>query len=260
MHAFFDVMMNKVFYILSSLLLLTSCAEQYNIAGNSTLPCLDGKVLYLRVSNDDGQKQQHKKNSVQQETVMICLDSCKVIHGQFRFEGDVDSAMMAMLYTGNDCVMPLVLESGKLNIQVDKATQRVSGSPLNEKLYSFFKKRTRLDREMWELQQATMRMMREGCSPVEIQRKMGKKTKQLAQRTEELETKFVMDNYNNVLGPGYFRLLCSQFPSPIMTDQIRCILKSAPTQFLNDPFVRCYMQQAEMRMSVQSGIESIAEP
>ena len=260
MHAFFDVMMNKVFYILSSLLLLTSCAEQYNIAGNSTLPCLDGKVLYLRVSNDDGQKQQHKKNSVQQETVMICLDSCKVIHGQFRFEGDVDSAMMAMLYTGNDCVMPLVLESGKLNIQVDKATQRVSGSPLNEKLYSFFKKRTRLDHEMWELQQATMRMMREECSPVEIQRKMGKKTKQLAQRTEELETQFVMDNYNNVLGPGYFRLLCSQFPSPIMTDQIRRILKSAPTQFLNDPFVRCYMQQAEMRMAVQSGIESIAEP
>lgn len=242
--------MNKVFYILSSLLLLTSCAEQYNIAGNSSLPCLDGKVLYLRVSNNGKQEQAHKSN-VQQETVMICLDSCTVIHGQFRFEGDIDSTMMAMLYRGNDCVMPIVLESGNLNIQVDNATQRVSGSPLNEKLYSYFKKRTRLDHEIWELQQATMRMMREGNSPIDIQRKLGKKKQQLDRRAEELETKFVMDNYNNVLGPGYFRLLCSQFPSPIMTEQIQRILDSAPANFLNDPFVRYYMQHAKMRMAAQ---------
>ena len=186
--------MDKILFILSSLILFTSCAEQYNIAGNSNIACLDGRMLYLRVSS--AEKGQHK--DIQQTTISVCLDSCKVVHGRFSFEGDVDSARMAMLYTGNQCVMPLVLENGNLNIQVDNALQRVSGGPLNDKLYSFFKKRGRLDNELWELQQLTMRMMREGYSPKEIQQRVGKKSRRLAQKTEELETQFIMENYNNV--------------------------------------------------------------
>ena len=104
--------MDKILFILSSLILFTSCAEQYNIAGNSNIACLDGRMLYLRVSS--AEKGQHK--DIQQTTISVCLDSCKVVHGRFSFEGDVDSARMAMLYTGNQCVMPLVLENGNLNI------------------------------------------------------------------------------------------------------------------------------------------------
>ena len=238
--------MDKILLILSSLLLFTSCAEQYNIAGNSNIACLDGRMLYLRVGTVD--KGGHK--SVQQTSVSICLDSCKVEHGKFSFEGDVDSARMAMLYTGNQCVMPLVLENGRLSIQVDNALQRVSGGPLNEKLYTFFKKRGRLDNELWELQQSMMRMMREGYSPAEVQRRVGKKSRQLAKRTEELETRFIMDNYNNVLGPGFFQLLCSQYPTPIITHQIQRIINAAPAHFLNDPFVNAYVRQAHARAAV----------
>lgn len=248
--------MKKLLPLLLAILLLSSCAEQYNIAGNSNVSCLDGRMLYLRVSSNDDAPHQ----SVQQ-TVSICLDSCKVVHGRFYFEGDVDSAMMAMIYTGNQCVMPLVLENGNLNIQVDNAIQRVSGGPLNDKLYSFFKKRSRLDNELWELQQLTMRMMREGYSPIDIHKKVGKKTERLNKKTEELETHFVMDNYNNVLGPGFFRLLCSQFPFPVMTEQIRGIIENAPSQFLNDPFVRSYVRQAkdihQMQQTIQAGMETL---
>lgn len=240
--------MDKFLLILSSLILFTSCAEQYNIAGNSNIACLDGRMLYLRVSS--AEKGQH--NDIQQSTISICLDSCKVVHGRFSFEGDVDSARMAMLYTGNQCVMPLVLENGNLNIQVDNALQRVSGGPLNDKLYTFFKKRGRLDNELWELQQLTLRMMREGYSPSEIQQRVGKKSRRLAQKTEELETRFIMDNYNNVLGPGFFRLLCSQYPTPVMTGQIQRIVKSATAQFMSDPFVSAYVRQAQMRVAIQT--------
>ena len=240
--------MDKILFILSSLILFTSCAEQYNIAGNSNIACLDGRMLYLRVSS--AEKGQHK--DIQQTTISVCLDSCKVVHGRFSFEGDVDSARMAMLYTGNQCVMPLVLEDGNLNIQVDNALQRVSGGPLNDKLYSFFKKRGRLDNELWELQQLTMRMMREGYSPKEIQQRVGKKSRRLAQKTEELETQFIMENYNNVLGPGFFRLLCSQYPTPVMTEQIQRIVKSATAQFMSDPFVNAYVRQAQMRVAIQT--------
>ncbi|MEE1415596.1 MAG: DUF4369 domain-containing protein [Prevotellamassilia sp.] len=238
--------MNKVLLILSSLLLLTSCAEQYNIAGNSNIPCLDGRMLYLRVSSsDDG-----RIRTIQQ-TVSVCLDSCKVVHGKFNFEGDVDSTMMAMIYTGNQCVMPLVLENGRLSIQVDNATQSVTGGPLNDRLYKFFKKRSRLDNEMWELQRQTMQLMRDGYSPAEVQQRVGKKLSQLNKRTEDLESKFVMDNYDNVLGPGFFRMLCSQYPTPIMTQQISRIVNSAPSRFLNDPFVNAYVRQARARMMMQ---------
>lgn len=246
--AYYQRLMDKLLLILSSLLMLTSCAEQYNIAGNSNIACLDGRMLYLRVSSSADEPVHRNVTQI----VAVCLDSCKVVHGRFNFEGDVDSARMAMLYTGNQCVMPLVLENGKLSIQVDNVTQRVTGGPLNDKLYAFFKKRNRLDNEMWEVQQTTMRLMREGYSPVEIQRRVGKKTKQLAKRTEELETQFVKDNYNNVLGPGFFRLLCSQFPTPVMTEQIQRIVEGAPVHFLSDPFVRAYLQQAQLRMAVQS--------
>lgn len=227
--------------------MLTSCAEQYNIAGNSNIPCLDGRMLYLRVSSSD-----EPNHRMVQQSVSVCLDSCKVVHGRFNFEGDVDSVRMAMLYTGNQCVMPIVLENGNLSIQVDNATQRVSGGPLNDKLYKFFKKRNRLDNEMWELQQLTMRMMREGSNPEEIQHKVGKRLACLQKQTENLETQFVMDNYTNVLGPGFFRLLCSQFPTPIITEQIERIIKKAPSQFLSDPYVNFYLQQAHNRMGANS--------
>ena len=208
--------------------LSTSCTEQYNIAGNSSVPCLDGRMLYLRVNPD----------SCFRETAItsVCVDSCKVVHGRFSFEGNVDSATMAMLYTGTDCVMPLVLENGNLNIQVDNVVQRVSGGPLNE---------------MWELQQKTIRMMREGSSPEDIQRKVGKKAEKLMNQTEELETQFVQDNYDNVLGPGFFMLLCSQYPTPIMTRQISRIVDRAPDNFMRHPFVRRYVHEARSRVSAK---------
>lgn len=233
--------MLRFYLFLSSLLVLTSCAEQYNIAGNSSVPCLDGRMLYLRVSPDGGMQAT--------ETTSVTLDSCKVVHGRFNFVGDVDTVRMAMLFTQNQCVMPLVIENGNLSIQVDNVAQRVSGGPLNDKLYTFFKKRNRLDNEMWELQQRTIRMIRDGKTPEEVQRKVGKKAQQLTRQTEELETQFIKENYDNVLGPGFFMLLCSQFPTPIITEQIESIVSGAPSQFLNDPYVRSYLQQARLRMA-----------
>lgn len=239
--------MYKLFSLISSLLLFTSCAEQYNIAGNSSVPCLDGRVMYLRVAPEDlGQP----TSGVQTATVSI--DSCKVVHGRFSFAGDVDSARMALLYSGSQCVMPVVIENGNLSVQVDNVGQRVSGGPLNDKLYKFFQKKNRLDNEMWELQQRTIRMIRDGESPEHIQKKLGDKATRLAQRAEDLETKFVMDNYNNVLGPGFFMLLCRQYPTPVMTSQIERIAQHAPEQFLNHPFVCNYLRMARARTEAQN--------
>ena len=57
--------MRQFLLLLISSLFLTSCTEQYNIAGNSTVPVLDGRMLYLKVT----------PNGVTSENI----DSCKVI-------------------------------------------------------------------------------------------------------------------------------------------------------------------------------------
>ncbi len=197
------------------------------------MPVLDGQMLYLRVNADT------------EHTSMMCLDSCEVVHGRFNFMGFVDSIVMAELCMGNERVMPLVLENGDLEIHVDHVGQRVSGGPLNERLYTFFKKKNRLENNLWELQQQSIRMMRKGESAEEIHRKISPKRKRISDEIERLETKFIMDNYNNVLGPGFFMLLSNQYSYPVMTNQIRAILQMAPPSFMAHPYVIRYVRSAE---------------
>lgn len=229
--------MTKILSLLLGVLLLASCAEQYNMAGNSSVAYLDGQMLYLRV--DDGRNMKKKKD----------VDSCQVIHGQFSFYGDVDSVMLAQLYMGDESVMPVVIENGNMDVLLDNARQRVSGSPLNDRLYKFLQAKERLDNEMWEIEQSYIRMMRQGLSPLEMSEEIGEKRALLNKKMEALETDFVTSNFNNVLGPGFFMIICSQYPVPIMTEQIKKILKKAPESFKKHPFVSSYIQNATYEMT-----------
>ena len=90
--------MRKLFLLLSSVLILAGCAEQYNIAGSSSVPCLDGRMLYLRVLPSEGVTTTYAATR--------CIDSCMIMHGRFNFEGDMDSAMMAMaMMQGMTCAI-----------------------------------------------------------------------------------------------------------------------------------------------------------
>ena len=153
--------MRQFLLLLISSLFLTSCTEQYNIAGNSTVPVLDGRMLYLKVT----------PNGVTSENI----DSCKVIHGRFNFFGAVDSIVLAQVCMENENVMPIVLENGNLTISVDNLGQRVSGGPLNDRLYKFYRQKNRIDNEMWEIQEKAIKMMRMGYSMDVINKKFGKK-------------------------------------------------------------------------------------
>lgn len=240
--------MTKLLSVLSCLLLLTSCAGEYNIAGNSAVSYLDGRMLYLRTTPPPVGVVD-MASTIQDSNSGHCIDSCKVEHGRFSFVGNVDSVMMALIYMDNECMMPMVIENGNLSVQVDNMGQRVTGSPLNERLYKFIEKKNRLENEMWELQQKCIRMMREGASPEELAKVVNRKFEKLNKRSQELETKFVIDNYDNVLGPGFFMLLCNQYPTPIMTEQINRIVKDAPSDFLGNPYVQMYVRVAKARMA-----------
>ncbi len=231
--------MKKLAYIFGALMLLTSCAEQCNIAGNSSVRSLDGRMLYLRVTRDG--------------MTTSSLDSCEVVHGRFSFYSNIDTIMVAQLYMGNESIMPVVLENGDLNVEVGHIGQHVSGSPLNDRFYRFIKKKNRLENQQWELDHKCMRMMHEGHSPEYIRRVISPKAAKLAKEVEELETKFIMENYENPLGPGCFMWLFSQYPLPIMTKQIEKIVRKAPDSFLRDPYVDAYLRRAGINSRLMDG-------
>lgn len=211
-------------------MLLTACSDQCSIAGNSTVGSLDGRMLYLRVSRNGKE--------------VMSLDSCEVTHGRFTFSSTLDSTRVAQVCIGNESLMPVVLETGELVVQVDHSGQRVSGGPLNDRLYAFLQRKERIENEQWELDRKCMEMLHSGKSPEEINSEIAPKAKKLAKKLEDLETEFIKDNYDNPLGPGCFMWLFRQYPFPVMTNQIERIVKDAPPQFLHDPYVSHYLRVA----------------
>lgn len=221
-------------------LLLSSCGTQYDIAGNSSLEEVDGRMLYLRVTAGDSD-------------FMVCsLDSCQVEHGRFRFGGDVDSIMLAQVYMGNDLMMPIVIEDGPLQVSIDQMGQYVEGGRLNKVLYKFLEKRDQLESKIWQAENACIRALREGNeNPASVREKMRRRTNSLNKEIEDEEVRFIKDNYDNALGPGYFIMLCNQQIFPEMTAQFHRIVDDAPQHFLLNPFINNYLHMAGYDFSRQ---------
>lgn len=210
--------------------LFSSCAEQYNIAGNAAFPQLNGQMLYL-------------KTDFAAERPLI-VDSCKVVHGEFRFFGEIDTAVLAQLYIGKESVIPIVLESGSVKIIVDNARQLVQGGKLNERLSRFTRKRDKLENQLWEIDQEYYNKLKNGTASEEDYRDIQRRASKLVQKVEDLETRFVMDNYDNPLGPGFFLMLGEVYPTPVMTNQLQRIYDQAPPQFKRHPGVARFVREA----------------
>ena len=74
-------------------------------------------------------------------------------------------------------------------------------------------------------------MIMDGKAPDEIQREITREREKLAAEMNALAKEFIQKNYDNVLGPGVFIMLCSNFPYPVMTPLIEEIIEEAPDRF-----------------------------
>lgn len=217
---------------------MTSCMEQYAIVGNTSLPMLDGKTLYLKNRSMQGVKD---------------IDSCEVIHGKFAFDGKVDSTYIAELYLDNVSVMPVVIENGRIKIDINLLDQKVSGSSLNDRLYKFIGDKMSLDSELGNMSLEEARLMMKGVMPFEAERMCRERADQLSKTSDSLVVEFIKSNYTNVLGPEVFSRVCSQYPYPVITPQIEAIVAGAPKKFLNEPFVKEYLSIARKNMALING-------
>lgn len=225
--------MNKLFFSVVSLLALTSCASEYKIEGSSSVSRLDGKMLFIKVPDGDR---------------MVKVDSAEVIHGIFKMEGVLDSSVIASLYMDDINIMPFVIEKGKIAINIDNARIVVSGTPLNDRLYDFVGKKTSLDDRAYELERKESRMIMDGKDPDEIHHVIMTEREKLAAEMNDLAKQFIKKNYDNVLGPGVFIMICSNFDYPVMTPMIEEIVKDAPDSFKNNPMVKEYITVARANM------------
>ncbi len=213
---------------------LCSCSTQFNISGDSTVSNLDGRMLYLKTYGNDN----HMKK----------VDSCEVIHGKFNFMGFVDSVCIGEIFMENESVMPVVIETGNISVRINELEQCVTGSSLNDRLYNFLVKRTQLENHIMDLSSQEAHLILLGTDPFDAHNNIRKKSDELYEHIEKLETEFIIENSNNVLGSTYFMMLCNQYPYPIVTPQIKKIIKHSSSHFRKLPYVRTYMNAAEQNM------------
>lgn len=223
--------MNKFYcLLLSTLLALISCKSQYMVRGSSNMDELEGKVLTLKVYVDGEMKS---------------IDSTRVVHGRFDFGGSMDSTMLANVFLGDLSVMPIVLEEGEVRLSIGETQQTATGTPLNDTLSGFIQRKTQLDARMAELPHLESRMIMDGTDYEDMIYELNRQSKLLADENDQLITRFIRANYNNVLGPGIFMILTSSLPYPVLTPQLEEIITNAPPYFLGHPYVKEYIKKAK---------------
>ena len=111
-----------------------------------------------------------------------------MLHGQFSFTGTLDTVRMANLFMDEQSVLPVVLESGVINIKIDQAKQVVSGTPLNEKLYAFLDKHRQLDNRMNELNHRQSQMMLDGIDEDTIQARLSAEAEQIIKEEDRFRS------------------------------------------------------------------------
>lgn len=230
--------MNKIFYAFITLLAITSCANSYNITGTSNISTLDGRMLYLKIL-----KNNEFKN----------IDSCDVVHGQFHFQGNIDTVRMANIFMDDESVMPLVLESGDISVKIDDAQQVVSGTPLNDKLFGFFKKYQQLQNQQMELVHKHDQAIMDGSDMEVVVQHLNNEAVKLSDQEDKLVTTFVTDNFDNILGPGVFFMVTVGNQVPMLSPWIEDIMSKASDNFKNDPYVKEYYEKAQENEQIMNG-------
>lgn len=225
----------KLFGLVMLTVLIVSCSSAYQIAGKSDINSLDGKKLYLKALSESG---------------WFPVDSASVEHGLFSMEGVSDSTIMVSLYMDDESIMPLILENGFIQVSITTSDLRASGTPLNNALYNFIDRRNDLEQQINSLDRREAQMVMNGANIDEVHAQLQKEGEDLSRQMNDYIISFIKDNYNNVLGPSVFMMMCGTMPYPMMTDQVENIMRSAPASFKAHPMVQEFISKAQENMKL----------
>ena len=207
-----------------------SCTRSYKIMGETSIQDLDGRTIALKVSHDG---------------VWMTLDSCEVLHGQFRMKGKADTTLIATLFLDEHPMMPMIVEPGKIDITVSNIMLKAAGTPLNDSLYKFIANKYHLDLRAAELERVEARMIMDGYDGSTIQHHVDSAYQVLREEMQSLVLRFIGDNYDNALALCGFSMLCNGLPYPIVTPLIQAVIDGAPEEFLAHPTISTFLREAQ---------------
>lgn len=223
--------------VLLAVMTMTSCTK-YDISGSSDLLTVDGRMLYLRTLTGDKP---------------LGLDSCNVVHGKFKFSGSLDSVQVVMLCMDNNAVIPVVLEDGKIEIEMNSQRQVCKGTPLNDTLTAFTNRYRQLALQMVDLEHQQNQAIMNAEDMNEVNARLAQAEQRLLQQEDKLVSSFIEDNFNNCLGPYVFIMATQGYEYPMLTPWIEALMTKATTTFKNHPAVKEYMEAARHNQDVLSG-------
>ena len=142
-------------------------------------------------------------------------------------------------------------------MHISTAQQYVTGSALNDTLYSFIRRKSRLDNELAELPHLESQMIMDGVEENLRMVRLNDEANRLLHLSDRLVTNFITSNFDNVLGPGVFMIMTSSFPYPVMTPQIEEIMTKATPYFKSDLYVRNYLKAAKENMQQMIIVKSM---
>ena len=221
--------MRRFLYIVFSAVCLLSCNKSYRIKGTSSISSIDGKTIYLMTF--DGNQWRS-------------LDSCEVLHGQFRMNGVTDTTLITTLFIEGQPIMPMILETGKIDITISDIKLKVEGTKLNDSLYNFIAHKHKLDLRAAELERLESQMIMNGYTYNIVEQRIDSAYQELNENMQRLVCNFIGKNYNNALGLCGFSMLCNGLPYPIITPLIQSVIDDAPESFLAHPSIRKFLQAA----------------
>ena len=250
--------MNKILYALVTLLVLTSCAKSYYIHGTSNISNLDGRKLYLKGGSGDS---------------LITLDSCDVVHGDFSFKGSLDSVQVAQIYMDDmNLQLPIVLEEGDIQLKLDNTQLRVSGTPLNDKLNTFWTKFTQLRNQYVEIDHEESVAIMNGHDEAATDARLIKKALQVYGNIDKLFTSFITENFDNTLGvwgfltrvsydmtPNAYPVWMNDYLYMNATNQlsswVEYIMLKASDIFKNNPAIKDFYDKFQRAQKEMNGME-----
>lgn len=213
-------------FVLLFITTLTSCGKRFRIDGVTSVSRLDGKMLFVKVLDGDQ---------------FVNIDSSEVIHGYFQMEGKVDSVVLASLYMDDECIMPLVLEEGSINIEINNVGISIKGTPLNDSFNKFIEDKTAIDDRAYEVEREESRMIMDGVDINTVQAEIDKQRTSVANQMDNLVKTFIQNNYDNVLGPGVFIMIGNSLPYPFLTPLMQSIVDEAPESFKSNYLIKNYL-------------------
>lgn len=216
--------MTRVFLLIILTIFAISCSK-YKVEGSSSLNHLDGKMVYMCNFTED----------------LVPLDSAEIIHGAFKMSGEIDSTMMVILFMDRKPLGTMVLESGTISVDLLNADFRISGTELNDRLYSFTRKKRDYENKLNKIDSKIAQKVMAGEDYDIVKEEYSKETDALLEKYDMLIDSFITSNYDNVLSESVFLLMCYSTPAEALPESFYSIYEKAPESFKSNDIIEKYI-------------------